>query len=72
MMDILKQIRNDFFGEDYKKYILIGDCSCDMSNLVDIAGTDFRTALNKKQLFRHADKELQLYIHSLNIGLFEI
>ena len=24
MMDILKQIRNDFFGEDYKKYILIG------------------------------------------------
>ena len=24
MMDVLKQIRNDFFGEDYKKYILIG------------------------------------------------
>ena len=23
-MDVLKQIRNDFFGEDYKKYILIG------------------------------------------------
>ena len=22
-MDVLKQIRNDFFGEDYKKYILI-------------------------------------------------
>ena len=23
-MDVLKQIRNDFFGEDYKKYILTG------------------------------------------------
>ena len=22
-MDVIKQIRNDFFGEDYKKYILI-------------------------------------------------
>ena len=22
-MDVLKQVRNDFFGEDYKKYILI-------------------------------------------------
>ena len=23
-MDVVKQIRNDFFGEDYKKYILTG------------------------------------------------
>jgi len=23
-MDVLKQIKNDFFGEDYKKYILTG------------------------------------------------
>ena len=23
-MDVLKQVRNDFFGEDYKKYILTG------------------------------------------------
>jgi sulfate adenylyltransferase len=59
------------FCKSCKKYVLVGDCSCEISNHFDIAGTDFRAALQNQKIFRHADKELQEYIQELDMELFE-
>ena len=59
------------FCLECSKVILIGECSHSIKSMVDISGSDFRSTLKEKSMFKLADLEMQKYLFKSNIEMFE-
>ena len=59
------------FCTECEKIVFNNSCEHGRSGQVDIAGTDFRKCLKDKSYFEFADNDMQLYVHNLNMELFE-
>jgi len=59
------------FCTECDKIILVGDCSHEVSRLVDISGSAFRAKLKEKKLFKFADKQMQHEIFKIKEDIFE-
>lgn len=59
------------FCSDCNKVVIVDDCSHSKKRMIDISGSDFRTSLKEKRLFRLADKKMQLEIFKIKMDIFE-
>ena len=59
------------FCSDCNKVVIVDDCSHPKKRMIDISGSDFRTSLKEKRLFRLADKKMQLEIYKIKKDIFE-
>ena len=59
------------FCLECSKVILIGECSHSIKSMVDISGSDFRSSLKERSMFKLADLEMQKYLLKSNIEMFE-
>ena len=51
--------------------VLFGECEHDVKKYKDIAGTQFRLSIKNKEIFSFADKNMQSYLKSRNLEVFE-
>jgi hypothetical protein len=50
---------------------LVGDCDHSSEDINDISGSDFRSNILAKRIFKFADEQLQLYLLKNNMEIFE-
>lgn len=55
--------RGGFYCKNCENYVIKG--SCKHKNLINISGTKFREKLNKKLIYKHADKNIQKLIFKI-------
>ena len=53
-------------------FILVGDCDHCSEDINDISGSDFRSSILAKRIFKFADEQLQLYLLKNNMEIFEV
>ena len=51
--------------------VLRGECKHNANNFLDISGSSFRNCLKNKKIFEFADFEMQEYLFSRNLEIFE-
>ena len=54
-----------------RKVLLVNDCNCHSSDLLDISGTKFRAALKTGKQYEFADSDLQNYLASQGKDIFQ-
>ncbi|MDC3128194.1 hypothetical protein OA846_01635 [Paracoccaceae bacterium] len=59
------------FCDTCNSAVLFGECDHNVKNYKDIAGTQFRLSIRNKKIFPFADKEMQSYLKSSNLEIFE-
>ena len=59
------------FCDTCNSAVLFGECDHDVKKYKDIAGTQFRLSIRNKKVFPFADKEMQSYLKSSNLEVFE-
>ena len=59
------------FCETCNSAVLFGECDHNVNKYKDIAGTQFRLSIRNKEIFPFADKEMQSYLKSSNLEVFE-
>ena len=59
------------FCIDCDSVVLVGECPHSIEQMLDISGSDFRTSLREKKLFKLADENMQHEIFKLKADLFE-
>ena len=59
------------FCDTCNSAVLFGECDHDVKQYKDIAGTQFRLSIKNKEVFSFADKDMQSYLKSLNLEVFE-
>ena len=59
------------FCDTCNSAVLFGECDHDVKQYKDIAGTQFRLSIKNKEIFSFADKDMQSYLKSLNLEVFE-
>ena len=59
------------FCDTCNSAVLFGECDHNVKKYKDIAGTQFRLSIRNKEIFPFADKEMQSYLKSSNLEVFE-
>ncbi len=59
------------FCDTCNSAVLFGECDHNVKKYKDIAGTQFRLSIRNKEIFSFADKEMQSYLKSSNLEIFE-
>ena len=59
------------FCDSCNSAVLFGECDHNVKRYKDIAGTQFRLSIRNKEIFPFADKEMQSYLKSSNLEVFE-
>ena len=59
------------FCDTCNSAVLFGECDHDFKQYKDIAGTQFRVSIKNKEFFSFADKDMQSYLKSQNLEVFE-
>ena len=59
------------FCDTCNSAILFGECDHNVKKYKDIAGTQFRLSIKNKEIFSFADKDMQSYLESRNLEVFE-
>ena len=59
------------FCDTCNSAVLFGECDHNVKKYKDIAGTQFRLSIRNKENFSFADKEMQSYLKSSNLEVFE-
>ena len=59
------------FCDTCNSAVLFGECDHDVKQYKDIAGTHFRLSIKNQEIFSFADKDMQSYLKSLNLEVFE-
>ena len=59
------------FCDTCNSAVLFGECDHDIKQYKDIAGTQFRLSIKNKEIFSFADKDMQSYLESRNLEVFE-
>ena len=59
------------FCDTCNSAVLFGECDHDVKQYKDIAGTQFRLSIKNKEVFSFADKDMQSYLKSRNLEVFE-
>ncbi len=59
------------FCDTCNSAVLFGECDHDVKQYKDIAGTHLRLSIKNQEIFSFADKDMQSYLKSLNLEVFE-
>ena len=52
--------------------ILVGDCDQSSEDINDISGSDFRSSILARRIFKFADEKMQAYLLKNNMEIFEV